>query len=545
MLLAVGACVVESVLVAALGTPAAAPLAAQAAGPTPYDVFHDLRWLLVYHPSWPAFALEVAALLTLRSLFVTAVVQAAWPPTVERPAFLAEWRRVAGFVVIVTLALLPFAVLSFATAVTALSWLFFVSVPVLVMAAALVHPGVVSASWWRDRPTWDTVRVILLAFVLLTAAGAVLSAAPTWVQPPLAGLAGLGTAWCWLRIVHVRAGVPAQHRRRPFVVVALAGIVALVVGGTAAGFAVSIAVQNGRTPVPPVRASATGPPVLIVKGFNSEWDGVTRQWVHGRYRIRRFSYAGLDAHGAPRQYGRGDTHASLPALVHELRTQVDAFHAATRQPVSIVAESEGALVALAYLAATPHAPVPAVIALSPLLVPGRVYYPTVGSAGWGTVAGTVLDGLARALSGVGPVDVSADTGLFRSFVDEGPALQGLLRCAPPHVRSLAVIPLDSGVASPAPVTIGLPHAVVPAFHGGLLGDHTTQRLIGDVLGGQPASGAGFWAGTGDVVGALAAGWQAPGLATGLEPAWRALPAPTDCTGVRRAIAHFVNGSSTR
>ncbi|HEY6316710.1 MAG TPA: hypothetical protein VI462_02340 [Acidimicrobiia bacterium] len=489
--------------------------------------------------------LEAVALVFLRSLFVTALVRAAWPATVEWPGFVAEWGRVARFVAIVAVALLPFAVLAFATAVTALSWLFFVSVPVLVMAAMLVHPGVVSASWWRDRPAWDTVRVVLLAFVLLTAAGAVLSAVPTWAQPPVAALAGLGDAWCWLHIVQARAGVAPQRRRRPFVVVALAGIVVLVVGGTAAGFAVSIAVQNGRTPVAPERASATGPPVLIVKGFNSEWDGITRQWVHGRYRIRRFSYAGLDAHGAPRPYGRADTHQSLPALAQELRTQVDAFRAATGQPVSIVAESEGALVALAYVAATPHAPVPAVIALSPLLVPGRVYYPTVGDAGWGTVSGTVLDGLARALSGVGPVDVSADTGLFRSFVDKGPALQGLLRCAPPGRRSLAVIPLDSGVASPAPVTIGLPHVVVPAFHGGLLGDHTTAGLIDDVLAGRPTSASGFWAGTGDVVGALAAGWQAPGLATGLEPAWRSLPSPSDCAGVRASISQWVNGAGGR
>jgi hypothetical protein len=108
---------------------------------------------------------------------------------------------------------------------------------------------------------------------------------------------------------------------------------------------------------------------------------------------------------------------------------------------------------------------------------------------------------------------------------------------------LAVIPLDSGVAAPAPVTIGLPHAVVPAFHGGLLGDHTTARLIDDVLAGRPASGSGFWAGTGDVVGALAAGWQAPGLARDLEPAWRALPAPSDCGAVRAAISRWVNGTS--
>ena len=338
--------------------------------------------------------LEAVALVFLRSLFVTALVRAAWPATVEWPGFVAEWRRVARFVAIVALALLPFAVLAFATAVTALSWLFFVSVPVLVMAATLVHPGVVSGSWWRDRPTWDTVRVVLLAFALLTAAGAVLTAVPTWAQPPLAALAGLGDAWCWLHLVHAgqawrrSAGAAPSSSSR-----SRASWCSSSAGRPRGSPCRSPSRTAGRQSRP--SASATGPPVLIVKGFNSEWDGITRQWVHGRYRIRRFSYAGLDVHGQARPYGRADTHQSLPALAQELRTQVDAFRAATGQPVSIVAESEGALVALAYVATTPHAPVPAVIALSPLLVPGRVYYPTVGDAGWGTVAGTVLDGLAR------------------------------------------------------------------------------------------------------------------------------------------------------
>ena len=282
-----------------------------------------------------------------------------------------------------------------------------------------------------------------------------------------------------------------------------------------------------------------------MKGFNSEWDGVTRQWVHGRYRIRRFSYAGLDVHGQARPYGVPTLTSRCPPWPRSCGPRSTRSTAATGQPVSIVAESEGALVALAYVAATPHAPVPAVIALSPLLVPGRVYYPTVGDAGWGTVAGTVLDGLARVLSGVGPVDVSADTGLFRSFVDKGPAAAGAAALRAPGRRSLAVIPLDSGVASPAPVTIGLPHVVVPAFHGGLLGDHTTAGLIDDVLAGRPTSGSGFWSGAGDVVGALAAGWQAPGLATGLEPAWRSLPSPSDCPGARASISQWVNGAGTR
>ena len=184
--------------------------------------------------------------------------------------------------------------------------------------------------------------------------------------------------------------------------------------------------------------------MLIVKGFNSEWDGVTRRWVAGRYRIRRFSYAGLDQHGRPRPYSRAATHRSVRDLALELRPQVTAFHAATGQPVNVVAESEGSLVALAYLTGSPHAPVGALVALSPLLGPGRVFYPPLGDSGWGTAAATVMDGVARALSAVGPVDVSADSPLFRSFVDEGPALRGLLRCPAPAGASSPSSPWTRG-----------------------------------------------------------------------------------------------------
>ena len=533
----------EAGVVAATGTPGAAALAPQAGAPTPFDVFHDLRWLLVYHRSWAAFALEALALIVARSVVVTLLVRSAWPASVARPPWRDQLRRTAGFVALVAVVLLPFAVLVFAMAVVALSWLFFVAVPVLVMAALLVHGGVVSAAWWRDRPTADTVRVALLAFAALTAAGAVLDAAPPAARVPVAALAGVANAWCWLRLVHALAGVSPQRRRRPFVVVALAGVLALVVGGTAAGFAVSVAVEGGRSPVPPVARDASGPPVLIVKGFNSQWDGVTRRWVRGHHRIRRFSYRGLDARGQPRRYGRGDTHQSVRALALELGRQVEVFHTVTHEPVSIVAESEGSLVALAYVATRPQAPVQAVVALSPLLAPGRVFYPPLGRSGWGTAAGTLLDGLTRALSVVGPVDVTSDSALFRSFVDEGPALQGLLRCATPGRAEFAVLPLDSGVSAPGTVTVGIPHAVVPAFHGGLLGDHATAGLIGDALAGRSASGSAFWRGVSAVVGALGSAWQAPGLERSLEPTWRGLPDPGDCAGVRAAIRRWIGPAS--
>lgn len=539
LVLAVVPAALEALLVATIGSSGAAALAPQVTAATPFDVFHDWRWLLVYHSSWPAFTLEVLALVAVRSALMGGLVRAAWPAALDRPAWRDQLRATVRVTVLVALVLLPFAVLVFAMAVVSLSWLFFVAVPVLILAALLVHRAPVSASWWRDRPTWETVRVVLVTFVVITAAGAVLVHLPGPAQVALTALVGVANAWCWLRLVQALAGRAPQPRRRPFVVVGLAGILVLVVGGTAAGFAVSVAVENARTLLPPVSANAAGPPVLIVKGFNSEWDGVTRRWVTGRYRIRRFSYAGLDEHGQPRPYPRSATHRSTRDLALQLRTQVAAFHTATGQPVNIVAESEGSLVALAYLAGSPHAPVRSLVALSPLLGPGRVYYPTLGDPGWGTAAGTVMDGVARALSAVGPVDVSADSPLFRSFVDEGPALRGLLRCPVPGRREFAVIPLDSGVSAPAPVKIGIPHAFVPAFHGGLLGDHTSAALIGRVLAGRAATDSGFWAGAAGFVGSIAAAWQAPSLSPGLEPTWRTLPDPSDCAGVRAAMRRWL------
>ena len=46
------------------------------------------------------------------------------------------------------------------------------------------------------------------------------------------------------------------------------------------------------------------------------------------------------------------------------------YHRATGRRLTLVAESEGALLAKAYLAATPGAPVANLVILSPLLEPG-------------------------------------------------------------------------------------------------------------------------------------------------------------------------------
>jgi hypothetical protein len=534
----VGLVVAETIVVWAAAPHSGLALAPQVSAPAPYDVFHDLRWLLVYHRSWLGFAFEAILFLGFRSVVTLVLVGASWPDGVARPPARELAQRCVRSTALLGLLLLPFAVLLFATAVFSLSWLFFVGVPVLVMLAVLMHQSTVTRRWWHDRPARASVTPTLLAFVGLTVFGAMLAVGPAWARLPVAVLAGVANAWCWLYIVHSVAGrAPVPPRRRPFVVVGLVAVLVLVLGGTAIGFAVSTALESARTPIPVARAG-TGPPVLVVKGFNSKWDGVTRRWVKGDFRIRRFSYRGLDAAGEPQPYDRSATHRSLPALAREMRAQVDAFHRATGRKIGIVAESEGSLVALAYLAAYPRAPVRSLVVLSPLLDPGRVYYPASGSSGWGLVAGTVLDGISAIVGDLGPVDVSSDTPLFRSIVSEGPTLRGLLRCPAPGVRELAVLPIDSGVSAPSPLRIGIPYTVRPAFHGGLLGDATTADLVTRTLGGHAVPTSGFWRFTEKVVQAGASPWQVPDLEPSVNPAWRH-QSSAPCSAVRAGVRAWV------
>jgi hypothetical protein len=477
------------------------------------------------------------------------IVGLAWPRDLEQPDARERLRRATLATAVVAALLVPWVVLSFATAVFSLSYTWIVAVPVVVMISTIVHCAAVSPRWWRDRPPARSVGAMLVAFASTTVLGALVAAGPAWVRWPVALAAGLVNAWCWLRVTDAAARAatpapgPAEPARRPFAVVALAAVLALVVGGTAAGFTVAVALEHDRTPTPraaPVGPTG-GPPVLVVKGFNSRWDGVTRRWVGGDVRIRRFSYAGLDRAGAPRPYGRGATPATVRTLARRLGAQVDALAHDAGAPVGIVAESEGALVALTYLLATPDAPVRSVVVLSPLVDPGRVSYPAPGRVGWGVAAGAALDGVGAIVDGLGPVDVRSDTPLFRSIVEEAPLFQGLLRCRVPGVRELAVLPFDTGLAAPRPAAVTIPYVVRPAFHGGLLGDHRTGQLVTRVLRGRAVAMQSRWRATERVVQALASPWQVPSLAKSLEPAWRNLPDPDDCPAVRRGLRSYVTG----
>jgi hypothetical protein len=541
---AVGASVVETVLVGRL-VPEALGVATQASAPPPFGVFHDLRWIVVYHESWLGFALELLGFVVVRSALVTVLVRGAWPVGIAREPVAVTLRRSVIFVVLVTFLLAPWAGLMFALAVVSLSWLFFVAVPVVLMLAVLVAGGAITGRWWWRTISWPTVGVVVLAFWAVTVAGSVVATCPPVWRMPAAALAGVVNAWLWVRLVASVLEPRRVARRVPVAPVGIVAVLALVIGGTIAGFrlsedavppvTVSAVAASGTERVVPV---ATDAALMVVTGFDTTWDGRAARFVHLDVPQRRFSYRGMTTAG-PLPYARADTHRSLRALARDLGAQIDAYHRSTRAPVTVVAESEGALLAKAYLAATPHAAVRNLVVLSPLLEPGRVYYPKAGGEGWGAFGGLELEGLAWALGGLSPVDVTPDTPFLRSIVDHAPAFRGLMACALPGVRQAAVLPLDTAVSVPAPHAVGIASTVVPAFHGGMLDDAATATVVADVLADRPLPEHPGWSWASDLIQAGASAWQVPVLARDVNDAWAQDPNADDCPAIRAHLRAWI------
>jgi hypothetical protein len=258
-----------------------------------------------------------------------------------------------------------------------------------------------------------------------------------------------------------------------------------------------------------------------------------------RFDQRRFSYAGQAA-GHPLPYASADTYRSLPALVGLMAAQVEQFHTDTGQPIRIVAESEGSVVAETYLAATPGAPVSDLVALSPILDPGRVYYPPNGTEGWGVATGKLLEMLSAVLGKVSPFALSPDAPLLRSLVDDAPYLRDELTCGVPGVRQLVLSPLADAVVAPGPTTLRGDRTVVPAFHGALLTNGAADRMIVLQLAGSRLPHFRPWVWAEGVVEAAASGWQVPALPTALNPRWDgALPHPS-CAQARAGVRRWIH-----
>jgi hypothetical protein len=551
IVLAVGLPVIEAHILGMIGAANAQALAPQASAPAPFGVFHDLRWLLVFHPSWHAFALELAALIVVRSTITALLLRAAWPIGKDPPGPMRLAAGSVAFTMVSALVLLPFAALLLGMAIVSLSWLFFIAVPSVLGVAALLHHGAVVPTWWRERPPGRTVAWVLLSFLVLTMASAVVVLTPGPLRLPAVGAAGLFNAWAWHSIVHTLSCARPARRFMPVAPLGVAALVGVILLGVSVGFSVSSrSTQLARaaqvTPRTSYAAAGTGDameptagrPVLLVSGFGSRYvgrdDGIGA-WADER----RFSYRGIDPDGRPLPYQDADTYQDVSRSVALMARQVEAFRADVQQPVTIIAESEGALVAKAYLMSHPDAPVDTLVLLSPLVEPGGAYYPPAGDDGWGVAGGLGLRWITAVVRSLSPLDVTTDDGLFRSLADDAPAFREMLACPVDGVEQLAVFPLADAVAGAEPHLQGVPSAVVPAFHGGLADNHAVQRTIRALLQGGASPDYGWWNATDTVIRAGAAAWRVPLLPISINPVWERGDDASSCGDIAGLVTAWV------
>jgi hypothetical protein len=161
--------------------------------------------------------------------------------------------------------------------------------------------------------------------------------------------------------------------------------------------------------------------------------------------------------------------------------------------VEIVAESEGTLGVYAMLARHPGLPVSAVVLLSPIVGPGQLSYPP-GTDG-ASVSEAALDELNHLVGGISPYGPSGAQNLLSSVSEFGARYFADMITAASRgtggksIRVLAVVPLADAVTLPE---CALPSGVivVPAFHGGLLGDPAVLPMVSSFLSGQDVTSPG-------------------------------------------------------
>jgi hypothetical protein len=521
--------VVGAVVLPAIGIGSARALSPQLTALPPLGLFHDLRWLFVYNDSWLTFALGAAGVLVFRTTVTAVVVRLAWPADRPRPRYARAWCSGLVYTLIAGALLSPMVTLLFGAGLIPFSWPWLAAVPTAIIVAVIIHHGGLVGQWWRRLPTARSVGWLVLDVLVLTATALVISAAPTWLAWLPAALGGLFNAWAWYgatdAIVHRRpARWPRLARPVPLTPVTAVVVLVVIVFGAKAGFALAAVPQHATHPAAHGR---TGRPVLVAGGFGSACCDKAAALGRdgGRLDPEQFSYAGLSASGRPAPQAPSATHARLPVLADRMAKQVRRMHRTSGRDVAIVAESEGSLVTLAYLHRHPHGPVADVALLSPIVDPARVRYPAAGQQGWGVAAGWELRGVTGAIGRIAPFAVSASGPLLRS-IDNLAGTLSLSDLCRPGLRTAAFVPLADSVTLPPKLSTDspVPVVVVPAFHGGLLGNPGVERALRSWLDGKPLPSRP----------GLAAASQ---LLAGASSAWRVPPLVTDPLEARTSTAH--------
>jgi hypothetical protein len=565
ILVAVGGAVTEGGLLTLLG-PAAQPVAPQVTAVPSLAAYHDLRWLFTDTQSWLWFAGLVAVVLIVRSALDVALLRLAWPSELPAPPLSRSFASCAALTALAWLLLTPAATLAFGVAVLPFSWPFLAAFPIMLwIVVALSHGGTVQA-WWRRLPPLRAVAWLLGSFVALTAAGAVIAHLPTWEALPVIAVAGLVNARAWYGLALIAAQLRPRARESvparvvfglPFAPIAALLVIALVVGvarllftgtivlpasvtgdstaaatvvsgsgGGAAGSAMS-AVANVAAAGLGVNAAAGRPApapvaVLVVGGWGSsccnDVDGLRAELPS--FAIRQFSYVGLGANGRPLASGPDADDLPLPELGDRLASQVEALHALTHKPVDVVAESEGSLGVYAMLDRHPGLPVNAVVLLSPIVSPGQLSYPP--GPGGSSVSEEALNELNYLIGSMSPFGPDGAADLLNSVSEFGAryfaSAAAALEADGKALHWLAVVPLADAVTLPV---CGLPSdvLVVPALHGGLLGDPSVLPVVAQFVSGHQVTDASDSQLRADAE-----------LITGAATAWRMPDVSTSCPG---------------
>jgi hypothetical protein len=532
---------VETGLVATLDPSASPDLAPQASAVAPFGVFGDLRWVSVYQYSWWALAGELAAMLAVRGAITALSIGLAWPEHLPSPAPAQLLKRGICATALTSVLLVPSVALLFGLAAVPVSWLYLAAVPLALLVALVMHPAAVSPDWWRRFASVRALGWVALSFAALSASSAAMSASPRLLWPVVAGLAGLFNAWSWFGVVHAVVDRRPARRKVPVAALQVLALAGVTVGGTVVGFNLA-RTSEAKTFVPLAEAPSTldqGPAVLVVSGYGSHWDGQPEHPIPGGFFEEPFSYRGLGEDGAPLPYRAADTAKPLGQLDRMLLRQAASLHERTGEPIDVVAESEGALIAKTALLAKPNPWVSMLVMASPLESPGSVWYPTSGNDGWGVATSTAMQLIGDAFQSVAPISLSPDNPLLASLDRQAPLVSKAMACPMGEIRQFALLPLADATVTPATVRLPFPSVVLPAFHGGLLETPAGQRVVSEVLEDRPVNGDQLLDLAEKAISYAASAWQVPPLVASDYPRATAAEARAGCEEVARDLRMYM------
>jgi len=535
ILAAAGGAVAEAGLLT-LVAPAARPVAPQVTALPVLAAYHDVRWLFTDTQSSLGFAGIALAALFVRSAVDTALLRLAWPRELDAPRLSRAFLSCMALTAVAWLLLSPAVTLAFGVAVLPFSWPFLAALPIMLgIAAALSHGGVI-VGWWRRLPPLRSVLWLLSSFLALTAAAAVIAHLGTAAALAVAAASGVVNARAWYGVAGIAArlhprtaeSVPARVLLGlPFAPLAAVMALALVVGvarlmftgtiqlpisTTASPSAVANVLPDGTAAgksAPVTATTASNAAVLVVSGWGSSCcdaaDGL-RAAMPGAF-VRQFSYAGLDAKGSPLRQGPSADDLPLPELGDRIAAQLEKLHDITHRPVDVVAESEGTLGVYAMLSRHPDLPVGSIVLLSPIVDPGRLSYPSGPDAA--SVSEEALNELNYLAGEISPYGPSGAQHLLSSVSEFG--AKYFAAVAGPtgkSLRWLAVVPLADALTLPV-CTLPPGVVVVPAFHGGLLGDSRVLPMVSEFLSGRQVTGTPDMRKAAEVISGAAAAWVMP------------------------------------